>query len=111
MDQRIESFLATFSRSRVKTRTRSGKACASPSPTCQALCRVREPNKRMRDKAALACRALCRARVTDELQRRRGTQIAEHLKFVRNVIDRQVHERALLKPASRLFSFLPLHGR
>jgi hypothetical protein len=55
---------------------------------CEALFRVREPNKRMRDKAAHACRALCRARVTEELQRRRGTQIAEHLKLVRNFLDR-----------------------
>jgi hypothetical protein len=55
---------------------------------CEALFRVREPNKRMRDKAALACRALCRARVTEELQRRRGTRIAEHLKLVLSVIDR-----------------------
>ena len=43
----------------------------------------------MRGKAALACRALCRARVSDELQRRRGTRIAEHLKLVLNVIDRR----------------------
>jgi hypothetical protein len=55
---------------------------------CEALFRVREPNKRMKDKAALACRALCRARVTKELQRCQGTQIAEHLKLVRSVIDR-----------------------
>ena len=35
------------------------------------------------------CRALCRARVADELQRRRGTRIAEHLKLVLSIIDRQ----------------------
>jgi hypothetical protein len=45
--------------------------------------------KRMKDKAAHACRALCRARVAEELQRRRGTQIAEHLKLLLSIIDRQ----------------------
>jgi ethanolamine utilization microcompartment shell protein EutL len=55
---------------------------------CEAPFRVREPNKRMKDKAAHACRALCCARVTEELQRRRGTQIAEHLKLVRNFLNR-----------------------
>jgi hypothetical protein len=58
---------------------------------CEAIFRAREVNKRMRDKAAHACRALCRARVVEEMQRRRGTQIAEHLKLVLNIIDRQEH--------------------
>ena len=57
---------------------------------CEARFRVREPNKRMSDKAkaARACRALCRARVTKEQQQCQGTHIAEHLKLVRNFIDR-----------------------
>ena len=54
----------------------------SPSPSA-----LQEPKKRMRDQAAHACRALCRARVAEELQRRRGTRIAEHLKLVVDVID------------------------
>jgi hypothetical protein len=58
---------------------------------CEALFRTQETNKRMRDKAAHACRALCRARVAEELQRRRGTRIAEHLKPVLSIIDRQGH--------------------
>ena len=45
----------------------------------------------MKDKAAHACRALCRTRVAEELQRRRGTRIGEHLKQVLSVLDRQVH--------------------
>ena len=59
--------------------------------SCEALFRVREPKKRMKDKAAHACRALCRARVAEELQRRRGTRIGEHLKLVLSIIDRPVH--------------------
>jgi hypothetical protein len=41
------------------------------------------------DKAAHACRALCRTRVAEDLQRRRGTRIGEHLKLVLSYIDRQ----------------------
>ena len=89
MDQRIESFLADV------------LALAGEEPEVirdevrvaigdyEAIFRAQEPNKRMRDKAAHACRALCRARVAEELQRRRGTPIAEHLKLVLSVIDPQ----------------------
>jgi hypothetical protein len=44
---------------------------------CEAIFRLQEPKKPMRDQAAHACRALCRARVAEELQRRRGTRIGE----------------------------------
>ena len=44
----------------------------------------------MRDNAALVCRALCRARIVEEMQRRKRTPIAEHLRLVLSVIDRQV---------------------
>ena len=52
--------------------------------------RLQEPKKRMRDQAAHACRAQCRARVAEELQRRRGTRIGEHLKLVLSVLYWQV---------------------
>ena len=55
----------------------------------EAIFRLQEPKKRMRDQAAHACRALCRARVAKEMQRRRGTRIGEHLKMVLSIIDRQ----------------------
>jgi hypothetical protein len=45
-------------------------------------------DKRKRKKAALARRALCRGCVAEELQRRRGTLIGEHLKLVLSIIDR-----------------------
>ena len=41
----------------------------------------------MRDRAAHACRVLCRARVVEEIQRRKGMRIAEHLRLVLSVID------------------------
>ena len=58
---------------------------------CEAIFRAQQTTKPMRDQAALVSRALCRARVADELQRRRGTRIGEHLKLVLSIIDRQVH--------------------
>ena len=59
--------------------------------TCDAIFRLQEPKKRIRDQAAHACRALRRARVAEKLQRRRGTRIGEHLKMVLSIIDRPVH--------------------
>jgi len=50
----------------------------------------------MSDQAAHAGRALCRARVGEELQRRRGTRIGEHLKLVLSIIDRQESQQRLL---------------
>ena len=44
----------------------------------------------MRDQAARVCRALCCTRVVEEMHQRRGTRIAEHLKLVLSIIDRQV---------------------
>ena len=47
---------------------------------CEAIFRLEEPKKRMRAKRlTLAARS---ARVAEELQRRRGTRIGEHLKPV-----------------------------
>jgi hypothetical protein len=41
----------------------------------------------MKDKAGHACHALCRARVVEEMQRRKGTPVAVHLRLVLGVID------------------------
>jgi hypothetical protein len=56
---------------------------------CEAIFRAREPNKRMRDQAARVNRALFRSRVVAEMYQRRGTPIAEHLRLVLSIIDRQ----------------------
>jgi hypothetical protein len=91
MDQRIESFLADV------------LALAGEEPDVvrdevrvalgdyAAIFWAQEPNKLMKDKAAHACRARCRDRVAEELERRRGTPIAEHLELVLSIIDRQVY--------------------
>jgi hypothetical protein len=54
---------------------------------CEEIYRAQEVNRRMKDKAAHACHALFRTRVVEEMQRGKGTAIAEHLKFVLSVID------------------------
>jgi hypothetical protein len=91
MDQRIESFLTDVLALAGEEPDAVREGVRVALADCEALFRVREPDKRMSDKAAHVCRALCRARVAEELHRRRGTHIAEHLKLVLSVIDRQVH--------------------
>jgi hypothetical protein len=44
---------------------------------CEAIFRVREDNKRMKDQAARVSRALCRTRVVAEMHQRRGTRLAD----------------------------------
>jgi hypothetical protein len=87
MDQRIESFLGdVLALAGEETdAVRDGVRVALAK--CEAIFRLQEPKKRMRDQAAHACR-VCRARVAEEFQRRRGTRIGEHLKLVLSNIDR-----------------------
>ena len=90
MDQRIESFLGdVLALAGEEPDAVPGGGAGRPRQV-QAIFRLQEPKKRMRDQAARACRALCRARVADELQRCRGTPIGEHSKLVLSIIDRQV---------------------
>ena len=86
MDQRIESFLGDVLAlaGEEPDAVRDGVRVALAK--CEAIFRLQEPKKRMRDQAAHACRALCHTRVADELQRRRGTRIGKHLKLVLSII-------------------------
>ena len=89
MDQRIEAFLADVLALAGEEPDAVREGVHVALADCEAIFQAQEPNKRMRDKAAHACRALCRVRVAEELQRRQGTNIAEHLKLVLGIIDRQ----------------------
>jgi hypothetical protein len=89
MDQRIESFLADVLALAREDPDAIREGVRVALADCEAIFRAQEPNKRMKDKAAHACHALCRTRVAEELQRRRGTRIGEHLKMVLSIIDRQ----------------------
>ena len=88
MDQRIESFLADVLALAGEEPDGSAMRCASLSATTRRSSGCRT-NKLLKDKAARACRVLCRDRVAEELKRRRGTRITEHLKLVSAFIDRQ----------------------
>ena len=77
MDQRIESFLGDVLVLAGEEPDAVPEGYGAPLAKCEAIFRLQESKKRMRDQAAHACRALCRARVAEELQRRRGTRIGE----------------------------------
>jgi hypothetical protein len=68
MDQRIESFLGDVLAlaDEEPDAVREGVRVALAKG--EAIFRLQEPKKRMRDQAAHACRALCRARVAEELR-------------------------------------------
>ena len=86
MDERIESFLADVLALEGENETvRQGVRTALTD--CEAIYRAQETNRRMKDKTVQACHSLCRARVAEEVQRRRGTPTAEHLKLVLGFIE------------------------
>jgi hypothetical protein len=91
MDQRIEAFLADVLALAGEELDAVREGVHVALADCEAILRAHETNKRMKDQAARACRTLCRARVAEELLRRRGTRIAEHLTLVLGIIDRQGH--------------------
>ena len=86
MDQRIEAFLADVLALADENPDAIREGVRVALADCEEIFRA----QRMKIKAAHACRALCRARVAEELQRRRGTRIGEHLKLVLGVLDREV---------------------
>jgi hypothetical protein len=91
MDQRIESFLGDVLALAGEDPDAVREGVRVALARCEAIFRLQEPKKRIRDQAAHVCRALCCARVVAEMHQRRGTQIAEHLTLVLSIIDRQVH--------------------
>jgi hypothetical protein len=98
MDQRIEAFLADVLALAGEEPDAVREGVRVALAKYEAIFRLQEPKKRMRDQAAHACRALWRARLAEELQRR-GTRIGEHLKLVLSIIDRQALTSAVRPPA------------
>ena len=74
MDQRIEAFLADVLALAGEEPDAVRQGVLVALADCEAIFRLQELKKRMRDRAAHACRALCRARGAEELQRRRGSR-------------------------------------
>jgi len=89
MDQRIEAFLADVLALAGEEPDAVREGVRVALADCEAIFRAQETHKRMKDKAAHACHALCRARLVEEIQRHKGTRLADHLKLVLSVLDRQ----------------------
>ena len=91
MDERIESFLADALALDGENANAIREGVRIALADCEQIFRAQELNRRMKDKAAHACHALCRARLLEEMQQRKGTPAADHLRFVLSVIDGPVH--------------------
>jgi hypothetical protein len=92
MDQRIESFLTDVLALAGEEPEAVSQGVRRALRDCEAIFRAGQRYKHMRDQTALVCRALCRSRVVAEMDQRRGTRLAEHLKLVLSVMDRQVRD-------------------
>jgi hypothetical protein len=92
MDQRIESFLGDVLALAGEEPDAVREGVRVALAKCEAIFRLQEPKKRIRDQAAHARRALCRAGVADELQRRWG-------KAARRALEADAHHH---RPAGAL---------
>jgi hypothetical protein len=86
-DARIVSFLADILALEGETADAIREGVHIALADCEQIFAAQEVNRRMKEKAAHACHVLCRGRVVEEIQHRKGTGSAEHLKFVLGVID------------------------
>jgi hypothetical protein len=86
-DARIEAFLADALALEGEDPDAIREGVHIALADCEQIFKAQEANRRMKDKAAQACHALCRARVIEEIQHRKSTATAEHLKFVLSVVD------------------------
>ena len=86
-DARIEAFLADVLALEGEDHSSIREGVHIALADCEQIFKAQEVNRRMKHKAVHACHVLCRSRVVEEMQRRKGTAIAEHLKFVLSVID------------------------
>jgi hypothetical protein len=87
MDGRIQAFLGDVLALEGKHSNLVREGVRNSLAKYERLFRNAEANENMKDKAAEACDRLCRARVVDEMQQRRGTLTAVHLKIVLSVIE------------------------
>ena len=86
-DARIEAFLADVLALEGENPDAVREGVDVALIDCEQIFKAQEVNRRMKDKAAHACHALCRARIAEEIQRRKGTATAEHLKSALSVMD------------------------
>ena len=86
-DARVEAFLADILALEGENPNAIREGVHVALADCADILKAQEVNRRMKDKAIHACHVVCRARVVEEIQRRKGTATAEHLKYVLSVID------------------------
>jgi hypothetical protein len=100
MDQRIESFLTDVLALAGEEPETVSQGVRRALGDCKAIFRAGQRYKHLRDQTALICRTLCRSRVVAEMHQRRGTRLAEHLKLVLAIIDRQMRGARTTLPAA-----------
>jgi hypothetical protein len=86
-DARVEAFLADVLALEGENPDAIREGVHVALGDCADIFKAQEVNRQLKDKAVHACHVLCRARVVEEIQRRKGMVIAEHLKYVLSVID------------------------
>ena len=86
-DARVEGFLADILALEGENPDAIREGVRVALADCADIFKAQEVNRRMKDKAVHACHVLCRARMVEEIQRRKETATAEHLKYVLSVID------------------------
>jgi len=87
MDQRIELFLTDILALAGENPEAVQEGARVALADCEAIFRVREDKKRMKDQASRVCRSLCRTRVVAEMHQRRGSRLADHLRLVLSIMD------------------------
>jgi hypothetical protein len=87
MDQRIELFLTDILALAGENPEAVQEGARVALADCEAIFRVREDNKRMKDQASRVCRSLWRTRVVAEMHQRRGSRLADHLRLVLSIMD------------------------
>ena len=87
MDGRIEAFLTDVLALEGKHSNLVRDGVRLRLAKCERQFRRAEKNESMKNRAAETCDRLCRARILEEMQQRRGTLTAVHLKIVLSVID------------------------
>ena len=87
MDGRIEAFLRDILALEGKHSNLVREGVRVRLAKCERQFRKYEENESMKNRTVEACDQLCRARIVEEMQQRRGTLTAVHLKIVLSVID------------------------
>jgi len=87
MDKRIEAFLRDVLALEGKPSNLVREGVRTRLARCEKQFRKVEGSESITNRAAETCDRLCRTRIVEEMQNRKGTLTAVHLKIVLSVID------------------------